>query len=319
MTFALRPPRVLRLGTRGSALALAQSRTVAALLRGRGVPVELVTLRTTGDRRPPDTAWGEGAFVTELEAALLERRIDLAVHSAKDLPTREDARLVVAACPAREDPRDALVCRVRGASLETLPLGTRVGTDSPRRRAFLLARRPDLAVHPLHGNVDTRLRRLEAAETDALVLAVAGLARLGLAGRIDEELNPQLVPPAPGQGALAIQARFDDEPVRALLEALDDRATRAAVEAERAFLRACGGGCRAPIGALGRVASGELVLLGAVASDPERAPGRVAWGERTSGPGDGPSMARGLAGALLDELASARPGATGLRFEEARA
>lgn len=295
------PPRTLRLGTRGSALAMTQSRLVAAALRSRGVPVQLVAIRTTGDSRPPNTVWGEGAFVTELEAALLDHRVDLAVHSAKDVPTREDARLVVAAYPAREDPRDALVCRIPGATLATLPAGSRIGSDSPRRRAFLLARRPDLVVAPLHGNVDTRLRRLADGEADALVLAVAGLRRLGLDGRIDEPLDPSVVPPAPGQGALAIQARFDDALVRELLAPLDDAATRAAVEAERAFLEASGGGCRAPLGALGTVRDGRLRLIAAAADEACR----TVWDERTGAPADGRALASALAAALQAALAAA--------------
>ena len=164
----------------------------------------------------------------------------------------EDPRLRIAAYLPRADPRDALVVRTDAAErrLDDLPAGSRVGTDSPRRTGFLLARRPDLEVHPLHGNVDTRLRRLDAGETDALVLACAGLDRLGLGDRIAERLEPEIVPPAPGQGAIAIQIRHDDARMLALPAAIDDRPTRLAVEAERAFLSASGGGCRAPIGAL---------------------------------------------------------------------
>jgi hydroxymethylbilane synthase len=225
----------LRIGTRGSELALIQARWTAARLAEVGVPTELVIIRTEGDDRAPDTAWGEGAFVTAIERALLEERIDLAVHSAKDVPTEEDPRLLVAAFPPREDPRDSLVCRVRGGTLATLPEGARIGTDSPRRTAFLLAARPDLRLHPLHGNVDTRLRKLDAGEVDALVLAVAGLTRLGRADRIDEILPPELAAPAPGQGSLAIQVRTADAFAREAVGRLDDAAIRAAVEAERTF------------------------------------------------------------------------------------
>ena len=191
--------RVLRLGTRGSALALVQSRAVGAALADAGVAVEIEIIRTAGDDQAPDTAWGEGAFVGALERALLDGSVDLAVHSSKDVPTTEDPRLVIAAFCRREDPRDALVCRERGLTLATLPHGARVGTDSPRRTAFLLERRPDLRLHPLNGNVDTRLRRLDAGESDALVLAVAGLTRLGRADRIDERLDIDVVVPAPGR------------------------------------------------------------------------------------------------------------------------
>ena len=210
-----------RLGTRGSRLAVIQSTTIADRLRALGAEVELVTIRTLGDDRPPDTTWGEGAFVGALETALLEGRVDLAVHSAKDVPTTEPAGLTIAAYPTRADPRDALVGREPGTTLAGLPHGARVGTDSPRRTAFLRALRPDLRMHPLHGNVDTRLRRLDEGETDALVLAVAGLTRLGRAGRIGEILPADRVPPAPGQGALAIQCRTDDDVTLEWLRRLD--------------------------------------------------------------------------------------------------
>jgi len=255
----------LRIGTRGSELALVQARWVAARLADASVATELVIMRTEGDDRAPDTAWGEGAFVTAIERALVEQRIDLAVHSAKDLPTEEDPRLLVAAFPGREDARDSLVCRERGGTLATLAQGARVGTDSPRRTAFLLAARPDLQMHPLHGNVDTRLRKLDEGQSDALVLAVAGLTRLGRADRIDEILPPELAAPAPGQGSLAIQVRTDDTFAREAAGRLDDADTRAAVEAERAFLRATGGGCRSPIGAFATVSGGRLTLRAAAA------------------------------------------------------
>jgi hydroxymethylbilane synthase len=257
----------LRLGTRGSALALAQSGMIADDLRTLGAAVELVVIRTTGDDRPPNTVWGEGAFVMALEAALLDGRIDVAVHSAKDVPTAQDPRLAIAAYPHREDPRDALVCREAGHTLATLPAGAIVGTDSPRRAAFLRAHRPDLRTRPLHGNVDTRLRKLAAGEADALVLAVAGLKRLGLEGRVSEALPADVAPPAPGQGALAVQVRADDPVARPLAARLDDPVTRAAVEAERAFLRASGGGCRAPLGALATLVGDTLTIHGAVATE----------------------------------------------------
>ena len=234
--------RTLRIGTRGSALAMIQARWVAEALATRGTATELVTIRTEGDQRAPDTAWGEGAFVRRIEAALLDGSVDVAVHSAKDVPTDEHPALVIAAYPVREDPRDALVCRVRGTTLATLPAGSRVGTDSPRRTAFLLAQRPDLAVHPLHGNVDTRLTKLDRGESDALVLAVAGLTRLGRADRIDEVLPLTLVASAPGQGSLAVQVRADDAEARDAAARLDDPATRVAVETERAILNRTGGG-----------------------------------------------------------------------------
>lgn len=257
----------VRIGTRGSALALAQARLVADALEREGRRARLVVVETEGDRRKPDTAWGEGAFVAGIERALLERRVDVAVHSAKDVPTDEDPRLLIGAYLERADARDALVVRDGAPSqLDALPAGSRVGTDSPRRTGFLLARRPDLKLHALHGNVDTRLRRLDEGETDALVLACAGLDRLGLGARITQRLDPELVPPAPGQGAIAVQVRRDDARMLGLLRAIDHAPTRLAVEAERAFLAASGGGCRAPIGALATAREDELDLLGGYVS-----------------------------------------------------
>jgi porphobilinogen deaminase len=258
----------IRIGSRGSALALAQARLVTDALEREGRPSRIVIIQTDGDRRAPDTAWGEGAFVAAIERALLDGHVDAAVHSAKDVPTDEDPRLRIAAYLPRADPRDALIVRVEATErrLDDLPPGSRVGTDSPRRTGFLLARRPDLAVHPLHGNVDTRLRRLDAGETDALVLACAGLDRIGLGDRIAQRLEPDVVPPAPGQGAIAVQIRRDDARMIALGAAIDDRSTRLTVEAERAFLIASGGGCRAPIGALATIDGNELDLLGGYAN-----------------------------------------------------
>ncbi len=253
----------MAIGTRGSALALAQARIVEAALEREGRPTRMVIIETEGDRREPDTTWGEGAFVAAIEGALRDGRIDVAVHSAKDIPIEKDGRLRIAAYLPRADPRDALVVR-RGASersLLDLNPGTLVGTDSPRRTGFVRAIRPDLVVHPLHGNVDTRLHRLDEGETDALVLACAGLDRLGLESRIAERLSPDLVPPAPGQGAIALQIRADDGRMLAVCAAIDDPRTRVAVEAERAFLETSGGGCRAPVGALATFVGGDLELL----------------------------------------------------------
>jgi hydroxymethylbilane synthase len=258
----------IAIGSRGSTLALAQTRLVHDALERVGQASRVVIIETEGDRRTPDTAWGEGAFVAAIERALLAARVDVAVHSAKDVPTDEDPRLHVGAYLPRADPRDGLVVRADAEErrLDDLPPGSRVGTDSPRRTGFLLARRPDLAVHPLHGNVDTRLRRLDAGETDALVLACAGLDRMGIGDRIAERLEPDILPPAPGQGAIAVQIRRDDARMLARLAAIDDRPTRLTVEAERAFLSASGGGCRAPIGALATIDGDELDLLGGYAS-----------------------------------------------------
>jgi hydroxymethylbilane synthase len=250
------------IGTRGSALAMAQAHIVADALAREGRATRLVTVETEGDRRAPDTAWGEGAFVKAIERALIEGRVDVAVHSAKDVPTEEDRRLSIGAYLPRADARDALVVREGlAASLDDLPDGATVGTDSPRRTAFLLARRPDLRVRPVYGNVDTRLRRLDEGHADALVLACAGLDRLGREDRIAERIDPERMPPAPGQGALALQIRRDDARLLALVASLEDSATRVAVEAERELLRAAGGGCRSPVGAYGEVVDTELSLI----------------------------------------------------------
>jgi hydroxymethylbilane synthase len=297
--------REIVIGSRGSALALAQARLVHEALHHEGQASRVVIIETEGDRRAPDTAWGEGAFVGAIELAMLGGRVDVAVHSAKDVPTEEDPRLRIAAYLPRADPRDALVVRTgaKEQRLADLPSGCRVGTDSPRRTGFLLARRPDVVVHPLHGNVDTRLRRLDAGETDALVLACAGLDRLGLGDRIAERLEPEIVPPAPGQGAIAVQVRCDDERMLAATAAIDDRRTRLAVEAERAFLSGSGGGCRAPIGALATIVGEKLELLGGYAS-PEGARSMIAHRHGTVASGE--DLGRALA-FDLDSGARVRP------------
>lgn len=287
----------MRIGTRGSALALVQARLVAAALRRKGVATEIVVIETAGDRRAPDTAWGEGAFVAAIQLALLDGRVDLAIHSAKDVPTEVHPELAIGAYLKRADPRDCLVTRAAEpvTSLDDLPVGARVGTDSPRRTGFLLAQRPDLRVEPLHGNVDTRLRRLDHGETDALVLAVAGLARLGRGDRIGAILDPEIVPPAPGQGALCVELRAADAALRATIAQIDHRPTRTAVEAERALLALSGGGCRSPIGALGRVQGRQLILLAGYAS----VDGRVAEVMETRGSAVEPdAMIRGLVARL---------------------
>ena len=258
----------LRLGTRGSRLALVQSELVAERLRGAGHDVELVPIVTEGDVRPTDMSPGEGVFVAAIARALLAGQIDIAVHSAKDVPLEEEPGLAIAAYPERADPRDALITRRGGGSLESLPRGAIVGTDSPRRAGFLLAARPDLKVIPLHGNVETRLRRLDEGAADALALAAAGLDRLGRQARIDERFEPDVLAPAPGQGALAVQVRRADNRLMELVSSIDDVDVRLAVEAEREVLRATGGTCRAPVGAYATVTGDELSLLaGGVNSD----------------------------------------------------
>lgn len=295
---------VTRIGTRGSALALIQAGLVADGLRSLGADVRVDTIVTEGDQRTPDTAWGEGAFVTAIERALTDGRIDIAVHSAKDVPTDEDPRLTIAAFLPRDMADDVLVLPAGGRAerLEDLAQGARVGTDSPRRSAFLRAARPDLLVHPLHGNVDTRLRRLDAGETDALVLAAAGLRRLGRADRISLVFPFDVLPSAPGQGALAVQVRADDAATLAVVRCLDDAATRRAVLAERALLAGSGGGCRAPIGALGRIVDGQLHLRAGFATGD----GSVAVTVSSVGIGDrDAAMIRVSLGDLADHAAAA--------------
>jgi len=297
----------IRIGTRGSALALVQARLVAAALDAAGVPHELVIIETAGDRRQPDTAWSEGAFVAAIEEALLDGRVDVAVHSAKDVPTDEDPRLSTAAFLPRADPRDALVMRadLTASDLASLPPGSRVGTDSPRRTGFVLAARSDLVMVPIHGNVDTRLRRLDEGAVEALVLAVAGLERLGRGDRITQRLAPELYPPAPGQGAIAVQVRSHDAAVAALVATVDDAPTRRAVELERALLRALGGGCRSPIGALAVFRGDRVELIGGVA----QVDGSSAHVERLVGPsGATAALAADLADHLrVSALRSRRP------------
>ena len=263
---------MLSLGTRGSALAVAQSGHVAAtIISELGVQVELVTVQTEGDRNPAAIAQigGTGVFVAALREALLAKEIDLAVHSYKDLPTAPAPGLVIAAVPLREDPRDVLVAR-DGLTLGELPAGSRIGTGSPRRTAQLNGLGLGLEVVPIRGNVDTRIGKVRSGELDAVVLARAGLARLGRLDEATEVLDPLQVLPAPAQGALAVECRSDDDELVALLKALDDDDTRVAVEAERTLLAALEAGCTAPVGALAQVAEGddgpEIYLRGLVAA-----------------------------------------------------
>ena len=263
----------MRLGTRGSALALAQSGEVRDRLPALGADVELVTIRTEGDRRVDQRladVGGKGLFVKELEEALLDKRVDLAVHSLKDLPAEVPAGLTLAAYPPREDPRDLLVTRAGPGGLQMLPPAARVGTSSPRRRALLLAVRPDLRVEPLRGNVDTRLRKLTEDDWDAIVLAAAGLRRLGLAPANATPLDPGTFVPAVGQGIVAIEARADDAQTLDWLRALDDAAARASAEAERAYLAHLGASCVTPMAAHAHVCSDRLQLDAVVASEDGR-------------------------------------------------
>lgn len=289
----------IRLGTRGSRLALVQSELVAARLRARGHDVELVPIVTEGDVRPADMSPGEGVFVAAIARALLAGEVDVAVHSAKDVPLEEEPGLMIAAYPERADPRDALITRHGGGSLASLPQGAIVGTDSPRRTGFLLAARPDLKVVPLHGNVETRLGRLDEGQTDAIVLAAAGVDRLGKSARIDERLEPDVVAPAPGQGALAVQVRRSDVNLVELISAIDDLDIRLAVEIERQVLSWTGGTCRAPVGALASV-SGDLftILAGGVNSDGTGKLVQRAEGDRS----DAPAIAARLGKRLVAEV-----------------
>jgi hydroxymethylbilane synthase len=246
--------RTIRIGTRGSALALAQTGTVAEQLERSGAKVELVTVVTPGDRSSaPIAEIGVGVFTSALRDALADGTVDVAVHSYKDLPTKPDPRLSLAAVPPRADPRDALVAR-NGLTLGELPPGSRVGTGSPRRAAQIQALGLGLRIVPIRGNVDTRIRKVADGELDAVVLARAGLARLGRLGEITEVLDPIQVLPAPAQGALAVECRVDDMDTEHLLQSIvDDEATRFAVAAERAMLAALEAGCNAPVGALADV------------------------------------------------------------------
>jgi hydroxymethylbilane synthase len=262
---------VVRIGTRSSELALRQARLVQAALEAQGIPSELVTYKTVGDKRldePLSSIGAKGLFTKELEHDLVKRKIDLAVHSLKDLPTESPDGLVVAAVLEREDPRDALVFngRILGESLADLPRGSRVGTSSLRRRAQLLSLRPDLEVAELRGNVPTRLKKIDEGRVHAAVLAAAGLHRLNARQHITAYLDAPEWLPAAGQGAIAVQVRADDARMGELAAQLNDEPTMRAVRAERAFLAALEGGCQVPIGALAMpTESGGAVLHGMIA------------------------------------------------------
>jgi hydroxymethylbilane synthase len=259
----------LRIGTRGSRLALAQARIAAEALGPTTGSAELVPISTRGDAisaRNPRAGWVEtdGQFTRELERALLEGRVDLVVHSYKDLPTAPVDGLVIGAVLERGDARDCLLTP-DGGTLDDLRFGARIGTSSPRRAAQLAAARRDLIATPIRGNVETRLRRMQAGDLDALILAAAALDRLGIDVPDHARLPFDLMLPAPAQGALALQVRSDDGDLRAALATVDHAPTRVAVDAERALLRRIGGGCLAPLGALGEVTGGTLRLRAAYA------------------------------------------------------
>jgi hydroxymethylbilane synthase len=290
---------VLRIGTRGSRLALVQSNWVKERIETThpDVRVALVTIKTTGDTildSPLSKVGGKGLFVKEIEEALIRGEIHLAVHSMKDVPAVLPEPLILTAYPEREDPRDAMIS-VRYSSVDQLPEGGLVGTSSLRRSSQLLQKRPDLHVESLRGNVDTRLRKLEEGKYDAIILAVAGLTRFGLEHRITGVLPTAWMLPAVGQGALGIEVRREDHKTRRLLTFLDHRATREAVLAERAFLKELEGGCQVPIGALAVLKGEELRLEGMVAElDGSKVIRQTLTGDRWEAEEIGVALARAI-------------------------
>lgn len=257
----------LRIGSRGSQLALWQANHISDLLRARGNTVELEIIKTTGDKIT-DVALAKvgtkGMFTKEIEEALVENRVDLAVHSLKDLPTELAGDFEIAAITERENPRDVF-CSVKFASIDALPQGANVGTSSLRRQAQLMAIRPDLQIHALRGNVDTRLRKLEQGEYEAIILAAAGLNRLGKTQLVRQVIPPDVMTPAAGQGALGIEIRHGDAVTRSQIAFLDDPAARATTTCERALLNKLGGGCQVPIGAFAEAIDGRIRLNALVA------------------------------------------------------
>ncbi len=295
---------LLRLGTRSSALARWQAEWVAARLTDCGVRIQLVPIATKGDvtSGPLGSMGQQGLFTKEIQRALLAGEIDLAVHSLKDLPTDPVPNLILAAVPPREKNRDVLVSP-RAATLEDLPPGARVGTGSIRRRAQLLHLRPDLTVLDIRGNVDTRLRKLDEGQYDAILLAEAGLLRLGLAHRMTQVIPPTSMLPAAGQGALGIESRADDAATRQVLTALDDPDTHHSVLAERVLLATLRAGCLAPVGAWARVVGGSLQLDAVVlSSDGTERLARSASGPPAAAEQIGAQVAAELLAAGADRL-----------------
>ncbi|MEE9419346.1 MAG: hydroxymethylbilane synthase, partial [Desulfatiglandaceae bacterium] len=261
---------ILKIGTRGSKLALAQSHWVKEKIEGEHshIRVELVRIKTTGDKildSPLSEIGGKGLFVKEIQDALLEKRIHVAVHSMKDVPAELPEPLTISIFPEREDPHDALISK-GDQTLDRLPRGSKVGTSSLRRKVQLLYLRPDLELVPLRGNVDTRLRKLESGELQAIILATAGLKRLGLASRITQRISSRQLMPAIGQGALGLEVRRDNTTTIDLIRFLNHGPTEMTVRAERAFLRELEGGCQVPIAAIGRLNNEKLHLEGMVAN-----------------------------------------------------
>jgi hydroxymethylbilane synthase len=286
----------LRIGSRGSQLALWQANHVAALLREQGHAVEIEVIKTTGDKITSVAlakVGTKGMFTKEIEEALHDHRVDLAVHSLKDVPTELEQEFELAAIMKREDPRDAFIS-VKFSSLEELPQGAKVGTSSLRRQCQLKALRPDLEVFPLRGNVDTRLRKLESGEYDAIILAAAGVLRLGLETHVRSRISADVMCPAVGQGALAIEVRKGDQQTKTLLAFLNDADTHAAIDCERALLGSMGGGCQVPIGAYAEK-RGERLFLRAMVGRPD---GSEIFREQAEGT-DGMKLGRETAQILL--------------------
>ncbi|TLY63313.1 MAG: hydroxymethylbilane synthase [Gammaproteobacteria bacterium] len=312
-------PRPLRIGTRASQLALWQARHVESLLRARpgAPPVELVHIKTEGDAKTDVPLWqvgGRAFFTKEIDRALLAGTVDVAVHSLKDLATTIEPGVELAATLAREDPRDALLSR-NGAPLGELPRGARVGTSSLRRRAFLARARPDAVPLELRGNVPTRIERLRAGDYDAIILAAAGLKRLGLHHHVAEYLPPEAFPPAVSQGVIGVCARTGDEPTLRWLAALDDGKARLAASAERALLRRLEGGCQVPLGALASGDQRSLELIACVcALDGSKALSASAVASASSGAGLSSADAAALGERVAAELLSR--GAAGLIARE---
>ena len=289
--------RTFRLGTRGSRLAVAQAGQVADALRARGAEIEIVVIRTSGDRLA-DVALadfgGKALFVKEIEEALLDGRVDAGVHSLKDMPAVLPAGLWLPVYPHREDPRDVLLTR-SGGGLDDLPQGARVATSSLRRRALLLARRPDLSIEPIRGNVDTRLRKLDEGLYDGLVMARAGLERLGLKPEHAHALPVEEFLPAVGQGILGVEARTADTEMLEVLRSVDHAGTKMQALAERAFLRRLGAGCHTPVAGHARLDGDAISMAGLVAS----ADGVTVLAGEVSGPG---SRAEAVGERLADDL-----------------
>jgi hydroxymethylbilane synthase len=289
----------LRIGTRGSKLALIQTEMVADALRAASplVQIEVSVIKTEGDRRQDvslEEVGGQGVFVKDIERDLLEGRIDVAVHSLKDMPAATPKRLTIGAVLERGDVRDALVSR-GGLRLSELPKGARLGTDSRRRSLQVLAMRPDLRLDSIRGNVDTRVRKAESGEYDAVILAAAGLERLGLLPQASEVFAVDVILPAVGQAVLAVECRADDEATLGLVAAIDHAQTRAAITAERAYLRRLGAGCRLPVGAFGEVAGRELRLRGVIGTQA----GEIRRGEASGRVAEAESLGERLAAQLM--------------------